>query len=56
MAITRKMIGDDPAGRYILEYTGKGCDLVDKDAIGEIVEAVKRQVMRDSAERKVNLE
>lgn len=56
MAITRKMIGDDPAGRYILEYTGKGCDLVDKDAIGEIVEAVKRQVMRDSAGRKVNLE
>lgn len=42
MRITRKMIGDDPAGSQILEYTDKGCDLVNKDAIAEIVKAIQK--------------
>ena len=34
-------MADDPANAKILEYIDRGCDLVDKSRIGEIVAAAK---------------
>ncbi|MGE9875154.1 flavodoxin domain-containing protein [Hornefia butyriciproducens] len=41
MKLVRKMMADDPANAKILEYIDRGCDLVDKSRIGEIVAAAK---------------
>ncbi|MDY2959927.1 MAG: flavodoxin domain-containing protein [Hornefia sp.] len=39
IGITKKMIGDSPEGKYLLDYFNKGCDLVDTGKIKPIIEA-----------------
>lgn len=39
--ITKRMIGDSPEGKYLLDYFNEGCDLVDFDSIKPVVEACK---------------
>lgn len=41
MKLVRKMMADDPANAKILEYIDRGCDLVDKSRIGEVVAAAR---------------
>lgn len=40
--LTRKMMAEDPANAKMLNYMEQGCNLVDRDAIAPIIEAVNR--------------